>query len=85
VHPRGDPADPDLARDQILGRGLHAAGDDQPRDQAPVMTSDGQLLLKRQIRPAVHANTQQERARRRGDLVLRELASALQAGAIRGN
>jgi hypothetical protein len=53
VHPGGDLPDPQLARDQVLGRGAQAAGHDQPRHQPPVMIPDRQLLLKRQARPPV--------------------------------
>jgi hypothetical protein len=36
----GDLPDAKLARDEVLGRWTHAAGDDQPRHQPPVMTPD---------------------------------------------
>ena len=85
MNPRRDLPDPQLARDQILGRRAHAAGDDQPRHQPPVMTADRQLLLKRQTRPPIDADAQQERARRRGDLLARVLPGGLQIGAIRGD
>jgi hypothetical protein len=41
-----DLPDPQLARHQVIGRRTHAAGDDQPRHQPPVMTADRQLLIE---------------------------------------
>ena len=59
-----DLPDAKLARDEVVGRRTDAAGDDQPRDQPPVMTTNGQLPLKCHRGPAVGSETQQERARR---------------------
>jgi hypothetical protein len=56
MNPRRDLPDPQLARDQILGRRVHAAGDDQPRHQPPVMTAGRQLLLQQQSRPPIDAD-----------------------------
>jgi hypothetical protein len=74
--------DPKLADDQVIGRRTHAAGDDQPRHQPPVMTPDRQLLIECHRRPAVRPDAQKERARRRGDFVLREHPSSLEIGAV---
>ena len=59
-----DLSDPELARDQVVGRRTHAAGDDQPGDQPPVMTTDRQLLIECHRGPAVGPDAQKERPRR---------------------
>jgi hypothetical protein len=85
VNPRRDLADPNPARHQILRCGPQAAGHDQPGHQAAVVASDGALLRERQTRPALHTHAQQERARRRSDLLLGELTGVLEIRPVGGD
>jgi len=59
-----DLPDPELARDQIVGRRSNPAGNDQPRHEPPVMTPHRQLLIKCHRGETVRTDTQQERPRR---------------------
>ena len=49
------------------------------------MARDRQLLGQRQTRPSLHAHAQQERARRRSDLLLGVLPGRFEIRPVRGN